>query len=170
MGAVNGIVQAGPSIIAQALPAMLAASNPMTGVNALAGAFGQAAKQGAVNAPGGSETAKALINSAAPQNSALAPPNVTPPADPAYSAAAMLSPFLTSLNSYLTTGPNKGVDWAKFKDQPPKASGAKSTEEGTKGLTWLLTNLIEQEKSAQLGDNEPSKDLKSVFTENIKVC
>lgn len=37
------------------------------------------------------------------------------------------------------------------------------------GLTWLPTNAKQQEKSAQLGTGEPSRELKSAFALMIKI-
>ena len=171
MGAINAIAQAGPTIIAQALPAVLAMSNPMSAVTGIAGAFGKAAQQGAANAPGvpplvGAIAGAVMGNQAATSaaGSSLAPTDLAPPTDPAYGAAPLISPFVSSLYSYLTQGPNESIDWTKFKD------GQKEGETGkAKGITWLLTNIQQQEKSAQLGTGEPSIELKTAFARTIQV-
>ena len=38
----------------------------------------------------------------------------------------------------------------------------------TEGMTWLLTNVKQQEKSAQLGSGEPSEQLRGAFAKMIK--
>lgn len=168
MGAVNSIMQAGPSIIAQALPALIASANPMSIVSGIAGALGQVGKNGAANAPGGSEVIKGIAG-AIPNKELSMKVDATPKTDPAYQAAPMLAPFINSLQAYLTQGPDNSVDWAKFKDQPSAEEDGQSTEEGTKGLTWLLTNLKMQQKNAHLGKGKPSIDLGTAFDESIKV-
>lgn len=173
MGAINAIAQAGPSIIAQALPALLNGLNPMSAVSSVAGAFGKAATAGASNAPGASPLAASLIGAVAGQaagngaasNSVLAPVELSPATDPAYAAAPLIAPFLNSLYSYITQGPGDGVDWTKFKDNKKDEDGiAKKAN----GITWLLTNVKQQEKSAQLGTSQPSQDLKGAFAKMIQ--
>jgi cation transport regulator ChaB len=170
MGAINAIAQAGPSIVAQTLPALINGMNPMSALNSAAGAFGKAAMDGASNAPGAPPLAGALIGAAAGQaavngGSALAQTDATPPTDPAYSAAPLLAPFLNDMYSYLTSGPKDGIDWAKFKDSKKDEDGK---VQQAHGLTWLLTNVKQQEKSAQLGTSEPSEKLKKSFALMIK--
>jgi len=120
MGAINSIAQAGPSIIAQALPALINDMNPMSAVSSIAGAFGQAAKNGAAAAPGGNALTSTLIGAVAGQavgNSAMsssvlatASKEVAPPADNAYTAAPLIAPFVNSLYTYLTQGPDGSID------------------------------------------------------------
>jgi hypothetical protein len=170
MGAINAIAQAGPSIVAQALPALMNGLNPMAAASSMGSAFGQAARQGASSAPGASPLAGQLIGAAAGQaatNSVLATATkeLAPPTDPAYMAAPLIAPFLNNLYSYLTDGPDNGVDWAKFKDSKKDEDGK---VQQAHGLTWLLTNVKQQEKSAQLGTGQPSEDLKGAFAKMIK--
>lgn len=166
MGAINAIAQAGPSIVAQALPALLASTNPVSMVGSISSAFGKIAAGGAGNMPGVSPIASAAIGAIAGQaagagaGSVLAAPNPTPPTDPAYAAAPLVSPFLTAMHSYLTQGPKNGVDWTKFKDISKDANGNVKRAEG---LTWLLTNIKQQQKSAALGTGEPSVQLEAAF-------
>lgn len=171
MGAINAIAQAGPSIVAQTLPALLNGMNPMSAVNSMAGAFGKAATGGASSIPGAPPMAAALLGASAGQaaaNGAMGSPLVqadqAPPADPAYAAAPLIAPFLNSLYSYLTSGPNDGVDWTKFKDSKKSADGK---VQEAHGITWLLANIKQQEKSAQLGTGEPSLELKKAFSKTI---
>lgn len=174
MGAINSIAQAGPSIVAQALPALISGMNPMSAVSSLAGAFGQAAKNGAANAPGGNPLVSTLIGAVAGQAAnngatsggvlAAATKETTPPADPAYTAAPLIAPFANDFYAYLTQGPDSGVDWTKFKDSKKDADGK---VQRAHGITWLLTNVKQQEKSAQLGTGEPSLELKSAFAKMI---
>lgn len=170
MGAINAIAQAGPSIVAQTLPALINGMNPMSTLNSAAGAFGKAAMDGAANAPGAPPMAGALIGAAAGQavvngGSALAQTDATPPTDPAYAAAPLLAPFLNDMYSYLTHGPDDGIDWTKFKDSKKDEDG---NVQQAHGLTWLLANVKQQEKSAQLSTSEPSQELKSAFALMIK--
>ena len=173
MGAINSIAQAGPSIVAQALPAILNGLNPMSAVSSVANAFGKAATAGASTAPGASPLAGALIGAVAGQaagngaasNSVLAQTDLAPPTDPAYTAAPLIAPFLNSLYSYITQGPGDGVDWLKFKDSSKDADGNVKKADG---ITWLLTNVKQQEKTAQLGTGQPSEDLKAAFSKMIK--
>jgi hypothetical protein len=173
MGAINAIAQAGPSIVAQALPAVLNGLNPMSAVSSVAGAFGRAATAGASNAPGASPLAGMLIGAVAGQaaangavsNSVLTSADLAPPSDPAYTAAPLIAPFLNNLYSYITQGPGDGVDWTKFKDTKKDEDGNVKTAEG---ITWLLTNVKEQLKTAQLGTGQPSEDLKGAFAKMIK--
>lgn len=167
MGAINAIAQAGPSIVAQALPAIINGMNPMSAVNSMASAFGKAATDGATTIPGGAPLAGALLGASAGQSAAkgakgspLVQADQIPPADPAYAAAPLISPFLTNLYSYLTTGPDGGIDWSKFKDSK---KGPDGKVQEAHGITWLLTNVKQQEKSAQLGTEEPSVELKGAF-------
>ncbi|KAG4253200.1 hypothetical protein FPRO03_07160 [Fusarium proliferatum] len=167
MGAINAIAQAGPSIVAQALPAIINGMNPMSAVNSMASAFGKAATDGATTIPGSAPLAGALLGASAGQSAAkgakgspLVQADQTPPADPAYAAAPLISPFLTNLYSYLTTGPDGGIDWSKFKDSK---KGPDGKVQEAHGITWLLTNVKQQEKSAQLGTEEPSVELKGAF-------
>ncbi|KAI9655261.1 MAG: hypothetical protein M1829_000674 [Trizodia sp. TS-e1964] len=170
MGAINSIAQAAPSIIAQSLPALLAGFNP---VGAMAGAIGKAATAGASNAPGAPPLAASMIGAMAGQaaaneaasNSVLAAPELAPQTDPAYAAAPLIAPFVNDLYSYITLGPGDGIDWTKFKDTKKAEDGnvAKAA-----GITWLLTNVKEQQKMAQLGTSEPSVALKTAFAEVIK--
>lgn len=170
MGAINAIAQAGPSIVAQTLPALINGMNPMSALNSAAGAFGKAAMGGAANAPGAPPLASSLIGAAAGQavvngGSALTQTDATPPTDPAYAAAPLIAPFINDMYSYLTQGPKDGIDWAKFKDSKKDEDGK---VQQAHGLTWLLTNVKQQEKSAQLGTGEPSEELKGAFTLMIK--
>ena len=169
MAAISSIAQAGPSIIAQALPALINSANPMSAVGGITSALAQAGKQGAANAPGGSEVTKAAVGMIPDKNPIMEVANATPQTDPAYSAAPLLAPFITSLLAYLTSGPDNGVDWAKFKDQSAKDAGETSSEPSTKGLTWLLTNLRMQKASAHLGTEDPSKQLNLAFDQSINV-
>lgn len=86
-------------------------------------------------------------------SSPLAQADQTSPADPAYAAAPLIPPFLTSLYLYLTSGPNGGVDWAKFKDSKKNTD---DKAQAAHSITWLLANVKQQEKWAQLGTGEPS--------------
>lgn len=52
---------------------------------------------------------------------------------------------MTTLLTYLTSGKDGMPDWSKFKDQTATKGN------GTEGLTWLLSNLQMQQKSAKLG-------------------
>ncbi|KAB2108972.1 hypothetical protein AG0111_0g3058 [Alternaria gaisen] len=175
MGAINAIAQAGPSIVAQALPALINATNPMAAVSSMAGAFGTAAKNGAANAPGTNPLVSSLIGAAAGQAAgngarsgsilANASKEISPPTDPAYAAAPLIAPFINDLYTYLTQGPENSVDWTKFKD-------SKKNEDGkidqAHGITWLLTNVKAQERSAKLGTGQPSAELKGAFEKMIK--
>ncbi|QUC17491.1 uncharacterized protein UV8b_01732 [Ustilaginoidea virens] len=170
MGALTAITTAGQSIMAQALPAMMNASNPMAAMKSAAGALAQAGKNGALNAPGAPVMAKALLDPAIPdQTPTLQFPDQTPDTDPAYVAAPLLSPFMTSLQAYLTSGPNQGPDWSKFRDQAKKTDVATGSETTTEGLTWLLRNLRMQQSSAKLGKGEPSTELGAAFDASIAV-
>ncbi|KAJ4348640.1 uncharacterized protein N0V89_010018 [Didymosphaeria variabile] len=175
MGAINSIAQAGPSIIAQALPALINGMNPVSAVSSIAGAFGQAASQGAANAPGGNPLVSSMIGAVAGQAAstgakstgvlAAASKEVAPPADPAYSTAPLIAPFINDFYAYLTSGPDNGIDWTKFKDSKKDADGK---IQKAHGITWLLTNVKQQEKSARLGTGQPSVDLKDAFAKTIK--
>lgn len=75
--------------------------NPMSAVNSVAGAIGKAATNGAMNAPGTSPMVGAIIGAVANQagangvasNAAVLPQTeLTPPTDPAYTAAPLLAP------------------------------------------------------------------------------
>jgi hypothetical protein len=174
MGAINSIAQAGPSIVAQVLPAIINGMNPMSAVSSVAGAFGQAARNGAANAPGtyplvstliGAVAGQAAANGAQSTFLATAAKELAPPTDPAYAAAPLIAPFTNSLYAYLTQGPDSGIDWTKFKDSKKDADGKVQRAEG---ITWLLTNVKQQEKSAQLGTGEPSEALKGAFSKMIK--
>ena len=89
-----------------------------------------------------------------------------PQTDPAFAAAPLLLPIVTTLLAYLSTGPENGVDWAKFKDDAANGSdGAPST----KSLNWLLANLKTQQTNATLGQEQPSRDLRAAFDECINV-
>ncbi|KAI3581869.1 hypothetical protein IWW34DRAFT_616467 [Fusarium oxysporum f. sp. albedinis] len=133
MGALTAITSAGPALIAQALPAIVNAANPMSAVNGLSGG------------------ATLQFNDA------------TPETDPAYVAAPLLTPFMTTLLTYLTAGEGNTPDWSKFKDQASKQGS------GTEGLTWLLSNLQMQQKSAKLGASEPSTELSTAFDTSIAI-
>jgi hypothetical protein len=175
MGAINAIAQAGPTIIAQTLPAILNGMNPMSAVSSMANAFGKAATNGAANAPGVSPLASSLIGAVAGQaaangaasNSILATASkdIAPPTDPAYATAPLLAPFLNNLYAYLTEGPDNGIDWTKFKDTKKNEDGE---VQKAHGVTWLLTNVKQQEKMAQLGTGDPSEALKGAFSKMIK--
>jgi len=167
MGAINAIAQAGPSIIAQTLPALINGLNPMTAVNSVASAIGRAAANGAATIPGGSPMAAVMLGASAGQaaatgarNSPLAQADQAPPTDPAYAAAPLIAPFINCLYTYLTSGPNGGLDWAKFKDSKKNTDGK---VQEAHGITWLLANVKQQQKSAQLGTDEPSTELKEAF-------
>ena len=91
MGAINTIAQAGPSIVAQALPALINGMNPMSAVSSVAGAFGQVARNGAANAPGASPLVSTLIGAVTDQAAskgdqssvlATASKELAPPTDP----------------------------------------------------------------------------------------
>ncbi|KAG8627095.1 hypothetical protein KVT40_004578 [Elsinoe batatas] len=175
MGAINAIAQAGPSIVAQALPALINGMNPMSAVSSMAGAFGQAAKDGATSTPGsnplistlvGAVAGQAVSNAASPNGVlANASKDVTPPTDPAYAAAPLIAPFANNLYAYLAHGPDNSIDWTKFKDSKKDVDG--KTQQAH-GITWLLTNVKQQEKSAQLGTGEPSVQLREAFAKMIK--
>jgi hypothetical protein len=175
MGAINAIAQAGPSIVAQALPALLNSVNPMAAVSSVAGAFGKAASNGAANAPGANPLLSSLIGAVAGQAAsngvesgsilANASKEVAPPTDPAYAAAPLIAPFMNDFYTYLTEGPDNGVDWTKFKDSKKNEDGKL---EQAHGITWLLTNVKAQQKSAQLGTGQPSVELKGAFEKMIK--
>ncbi|KAF1945147.1 hypothetical protein EJ02DRAFT_431759 [Clathrospora elynae] len=175
MGAINSIAQAGPSIIAQTLPALINGMNPMSAVTSLAGAFGKAASNGAANAPGASPLVSSLIGAVSGQAAAngagsisvlaSAAKGLTPPTDPAYVAAPLIAPFVNNLYVYLTQGPDNSIDWSKFKDTKKDEDGK---VQRAHSITWLLTNVKQQEKSAQLGTGEPSEALKGAFAKTIK--
>jgi hypothetical protein len=142
MGAINSIAQAGPSIVAQVLPAIINGMNPMSAVSSVAGAFGQAARNGAANAPGTSPLVSTLIGAVAGQAAAngaqstvlaTAAKDLAPPTDPAYVAAPLIAPFINNLYAYLTQGPDNGIDWTKFKDSKKDADGKVQRAEG---ITW----------------------------------
>jgi hypothetical protein len=69
------------------------------------------------------------------------------------------------LYAYLTQGPDGSIDWTKFKDSQKDADGK---AQRTQGMTWLLTNVKQQDKSAQLGVGEPSEQLRGAFAKMIK--
>lgn len=173
MGALTAITSAGPSMIAQALPAIINGANPMSAVGGLVGALGQIGRDGALNAPGAPIAAKALLGGGANHNGAqtatqsatLQFPDATPQTDPAYVAAPLLAPFMTTLLTYLTSGPENSPDWSKFKDTASTAAGS----DGTQGLTWLLSNLKMQQKSASLAATEPSTELGAAFDASIAI-
>lgn len=176
MGAINSIAQAGPSIVAQALPALINGMNPMSAVSSVAGAFGQAARNGAANAPGANPVVASLIGAVAGQAAsngatssssvlATATRDIAPPADPAYAAAPLIAPFMNDFYAYLTQGPDNGIDWTKFKDSKKDEDGK---AQQAHGITWLLTNVKQQEKMAGLGAGQPSVELKGAFAKMIK--
>lgn len=101
MGATNAIAQAGPSTVAQTLPALINGMSPMSALKSAARAFGKAAIDDAANAPGdppmtGALTRVAVGQAAVNSGSALAQTDATPPTDPAYAVAPLLAPFLTA--------------------------------------------------------------------------
>ncbi|KAI3539322.1 hypothetical protein CSPX01_08985 [Colletotrichum filicis] len=166
MGALNAIASAGPSLVAQALPAIINAANPMSAVNGVVGGLAQVGRQGALNAPGAPPIAQALLGGqqgAQPGGATLQFNDATPETDPAYVAAPLLAPFMTTLLTYLTAGEGRTPDWSKFKDQASK-NGA-----GTEGLTWLLSNLQMQQRSAKLGTGAPSTELAAAFESSIAI-
>ncbi|EXF73968.1 hypothetical protein CFIO01_08850 [Colletotrichum fioriniae PJ7] len=166
MGALTAITSAGPSLIAQALPAIVNAANPMSAVNGVVSGLAQAGRQGALNAPGAPPIAQALLGGqqgAQPGGATLQFNDATPETDPAYVAAPLLAPFMTTLLTYLTAGEGNTPDWSKFKDQASK-NGA-----GTEGLTWLLSNLQMQQRSAKLGTGAPSTELAAAFDSSIAI-
>ncbi|KAK1457327.1 hypothetical protein CCUS01_01795 [Colletotrichum cuscutae] len=166
MGALNAIASAGPSLVAQALPAIINAVNPMSAVNGVVGGLAQVGRQGALNAPGAPPIAQALLGGqqgAQPGGATLQFNDATPETDPAYVAAPLLAPFMTTLLTYLTAGEGRTPDWSKFKDQASK-NGA-----GTEGLTWLLSNLQMQQRSAKLGTGAPSAELAAAFESSIAI-
>ncbi|KAH7484019.1 hypothetical protein FOMA001_g7375 [Fusarium oxysporum f. sp. matthiolae] len=166
MGALTAITSAGPALIAQALPAIVNAANPMSAVNGLVGGLAQAGRQGALNAPGAPPVAQALLGGQQGSQSGGATlqfNDATPETDPAYVAAPLLTPFMTTLLTYLTAGEGNTPDWSKFKDQASKQGS------GTEGLTWLLSNLQMQQKSAKLGASEPSTELATAFDASIAI-
>ncbi|KAK1703530.1 hypothetical protein BDP67DRAFT_584570 [Colletotrichum lupini] len=166
MSALTSITSAGPVLIAQALPAIISAANPMAGVNGLVNGLTQIGRQGALNAAGAPPFARALLGAhqgGQPGGATLQFNDATPETDPAYVAAPLLAPFITTLLTYLTAGEGNTPDWSKFKDQASK-NGA-----GTEGLTWLLTNLEMQQKSAKLGTGQPSVELTAVFDSSIAI-
>ncbi|KAK3387844.1 hypothetical protein B0H63DRAFT_413113 [Podospora didyma] len=128
MEAVNAIAQAGPSIVAQALPGIINGMNSLSALTSSPSALGKAAARST---------------------------SLTPATDPAYSAALLLAPFVNSLCAYLTGGTDGSIDWAKFHDPA--------------GVTWLLTNVSEQQKTADLGTTQPSEELKGAFTKLIRI-
>ncbi|KAK2749619.1 hypothetical protein FQN57_005841 [Myotisia sp. PD_48] len=170
INAIDSIVQAIPTVLAQAIPFMAGGVNGVTLASSALITVGQTAPDVAKIALGGNTPTtsptgagtKPATTAGTPSNSALgdAMKNMTPP-EPAYIAAPLIAPFLNSLHTYLTAGPNNGVDWAKFK----KDTNGKGKE--ADGLTWLLTNLEQQEKGAMLGDSEPSKSLKEALRKTI---
>ncbi|KAJ0322286.1 hypothetical protein COL5a_008896 [Colletotrichum fioriniae] len=166
MGALTAITSAGPSLIAQALPAIVNAANPMSAVNGVVSGLAQAGRQGALNTPGAPPIAQALLGGqqgAQPGGATLQFNNATPETDPAYVAAPLLAPFMTTLLTYLTAGEGNTPDWSKFKDQASK-NGA-----GTEGLTWLLSNLQMQQRSAKLGTGAPRTELAAAFDSSIAI-
>ncbi|KAJ0310909.1 hypothetical protein COL516b_001608 [Colletotrichum fioriniae] len=166
MGALTAITSAGPSLIAQALPAIVNAANPMSAVNGVVSGLAQAGRQGALNTPGAPPIAQALLGGqqgAQPGGATLQFNDATPETDPAYVAAPLLAPFMTTLLTYLTAGEGNTPDWSKFKDQASK-NGA-----GTEGLTWLLSNLQMQQRSAKLGTGTPSTELAAAFDSSIAI-
>ncbi|KAK1720156.1 hypothetical protein CaCOL14_002178 [Colletotrichum acutatum] len=166
MGALTAITSAGPSLVAQALPAIINAANPMSAVNGVVSGLAQVGRQGALNAPGAPPIAQALLGGqqgAQPGAATLQFNDATPETDPAYVAAPLLAPFMTTLLTYLTAGEGNTPDWSKFKDQASK-NGA-----GTEGLTWLLSNLQMQQRSAKLGTGAPSTELAAAFDSSIAI-
>ena len=147
MNALSAITSAGTTLFAQGLPAVMNASNSMSTIT---GAFSQLGGRGAFGAPGARGPAPTLKYS-----------DATPLTDPAYVAAPLLAPFITTLYTYLTCGPDQTPDWSKFNGSPA------ATGSGTEGLTWLLSNLKMQQKEAQLSDSGPSSVLRSVFETTI---
>ncbi|KAL0940382.1 uncharacterized protein CTRU02_203145 [Colletotrichum truncatum] len=165
MGALTAITSAGPALIAQALPAIVNAANPMSAVNGVVNGLTQVGRQGALNAPGAPLMAQVLLGGqqgAQPGGATLQFNDATPETDPAYVAAPLLAPFMTTLLTYLTAGEGNTPDWSKFKDQASKGPG-------TEGLTWLLSNLKMQQKSAKLGTSTPSTELAAAFDSSIAI-
>ncbi|KAF4943369.1 hypothetical protein FGADI_13467 [Fusarium gaditjirri] len=166
MGALTAITSAGPTLIAQALPVIVNAANPMSAVNSLIGGLAQAGRQGALNAPGAPPLAQDLLRGQQDSQSGSAIlqfKDATPDTDPAYIAAPFLTPFMTTLLAYLTAGEGNTPDWSKFKDQASKQGSS------TEGLTWLLSNLQMQQKSAKLGTSVPSRELATAFDTSIAI-
>jgi predicted nucleic acid-binding Zn-ribbon protein len=152
--------------MAQALPAIINAANPMSAVQGLVGGLAQIGRQGALNAPGAPPVAQALLagqQGTQSNRATLQFNDATPDADPAYVAASLLSPFMTTFLAYLTSGEGNTPDWSKFKDQALKQGS------GTEGLTWLLSNLQMQQKSAKLGTSGPSRELATAFDASIAI-
>jgi hypothetical protein len=129
-------IQAVPSIVAGVLPAVLQAASPAMAIaGALGGAVNRANQQpttlpvGGSSASNGTQTTQSASLTAASnlQQSVL---------DPAYVAAATLTPLLTTFFEFL--GGNKGsIDWNKFSDAPAAVKLEASVKEEPHGATWL---------------------------------
>ena len=166
MTAVNGIVQAGPSLIAGALPLVLTAANPAMAIApAIASLTGGMAKPGKTNGhKERSDTdAKAPIINPKPAQT-LPVSN-----DPAYVAAGLVSAFFTTFYSYLTSGADGGIDWKKFDDSSAVSGTVTAEKTRTKGLTWLITNLALQRDNVDFTTEQPSIELKKAFEDAIAV-
>ncbi|KAI1342876.1 hypothetical protein F5Y15DRAFT_371283 [Xylariaceae sp. FL0016] len=159
-GAVTGFTQALPGIVAGVLPAVLAASNPMSAVSL---AVGSAAKQNPLGAAAvGVINGQGQANGNVPANGQQqrAMPSVE---DPSYVAAAAIRDLVNHFYEFM--GGDAGeIDWSKFKEAPTKEGS--STPQG---LSYFIGNLQGQQKRVDKTDTEPNKRLMAVFASMIKV-
>ncbi|KAF9760864.1 hypothetical protein IL306_004073 [Fusarium sp. DS 682] len=97
-------------------------------------------------------------SSATDGNESLLSPGLAGLTDPAYIEALLLAPFVEILHSLLNSGPNDSMDWIKLK------------EDAGQGLTWILTNLTEQDQVTSPGTSGPSIELKDALSNTISTA
>ncbi|KAI0206632.1 hypothetical protein F4808DRAFT_466642 [Astrocystis sublimbata] len=166
-GAVTGFTQALPGIVAGVLPAVLAASNPLSAIGQLAGGVaGNAAKQGALNGTGLVPPTPA--SDSAPSNGTTAPKSLPAVEDPSYAAAAAIRDLINHFYQFLG-GEAGEIDWSKFKE-PIEDSETGATDTNPQGLSFFLGNLKGQQAKLDVTNTEPNKKLIGVFTSLIKVA
>ncbi|GAB7346923.1 hypothetical protein MBLNU459_g1990t2 [Dothideomycetes sp. NU459] len=164
--AVNGLVQAVPSMLAQALPMVLMAADPAMAIGPVIGGLGNIGKEPAGNTgkPGKPNSGKPGKNKAP-----ISAPQVLPINDPTPATASTCVPFFTLLNAAMTSGKDdKGkrgaIDWEKFSD-----GSAGKDSKGSQGITYLTSQFKWQLNHGEFVDSSESERLKSSIEAVIEV-